>query len=196
MGRSSKAGALMTRDKIVEAASRLFRQRGVGDVSIAEIMCAAGLTVGGFYKHFASKEALVRATMDLAFAQAVQYWRAIAAEAGAYGRTEKLVGQYLQGHPPQFNCPMTAFAPHIGRDSADVATIDCYSGGVARLLDVFDGEVPDADTHGHSSENLVLFAAMVGAAMLTKAGAKSDWGRDLHDAILEAAANRRFADGT
>ena len=59
MGRSSAEQALRNRARIVEGASRLFRERGVEAVSVADIMAAVEMTVGGFYKHFASKEALV-----------------------------------------------------------------------------------------------------------------------------------------
>ena len=55
MGRSSAEQALQNRASIVEIASRLFRERGIEAVSVADVMAAAGMTVGGFYKHFASK---------------------------------------------------------------------------------------------------------------------------------------------
>ena len=58
MGRSSKEQADANRRRIVAAAGNLFRSKGYDTVGIADVMKAAGLTQGGFYKHFASKEAL------------------------------------------------------------------------------------------------------------------------------------------
>lgn len=58
MGRVSQAQAEENRRRVVETASRLFREQGT-HVSVADLMKAAGLTHGGFYKQFASKEALV-----------------------------------------------------------------------------------------------------------------------------------------
>ena len=78
MGRVSKAQAALNRQHIVETACRLFRQHGVEGVSIADIMAAAGLTPGGFYKHFASKEVLVDEAFALAFQQAMGAWDQVA----------------------------------------------------------------------------------------------------------------------
>jgi DNA-binding transcriptional regulator YbjK len=58
MGRSSRAQAEQSRMRIVDAATALFRRHGVDAVSIADIMKAADMTQGGFYKHFTSKDAL------------------------------------------------------------------------------------------------------------------------------------------
>lgn len=55
----SKAEAAQTKERITEVASRLFRELGLGGVGVAELMKAAGLTHGGFYRHFASKEELI-----------------------------------------------------------------------------------------------------------------------------------------
>ena len=57
MGRSSQEKAQENRARILQNASQLFRQHGVENVSIADVMAACGMTVGGFYKHFASKQA-------------------------------------------------------------------------------------------------------------------------------------------
>ncbi|WP_431193159.1 TetR/AcrR family transcriptional regulator [Streptomyces tendae] len=66
MGRVSKAQAQENRQRVVETASRLFREQGT-NVSVADLMKAVGLTHGGFYKQFASKEALVDEATAYAF---------------------------------------------------------------------------------------------------------------------------------
>ena len=58
MSRVSQAQARENRQRVVETAARLFRERGVAHVSVADVMAGAGLTHGGFYKQFTSKEAL------------------------------------------------------------------------------------------------------------------------------------------
>src|SRR6478672_2962415 len=65
MGRSSHEQAQKNRQKIVECAARLFREFGVDNVSVAEVMSAADMTIGGFYKHFESKDALVEEVFSL-----------------------------------------------------------------------------------------------------------------------------------
>jgi len=64
--RHSRTEAALTRRRMVEAASRLFRDKGIASVSIADITSSLGLTDGGFYRHFASKEALVIEALDAA----------------------------------------------------------------------------------------------------------------------------------
>jgi len=64
--RRSQEDAAKTRARIVDEASRLFRARGIDATSVADVMSAAGLTVGGFYRHFESKEDLVAEAIDAA----------------------------------------------------------------------------------------------------------------------------------
>ena len=63
-----------TREKILSAAGALFRKRGIDAVGVDAIMHAAGLTHGGFYAHFASKEALVAEVSTVALARAAARW--------------------------------------------------------------------------------------------------------------------------
>ena len=77
MGRSSQEQAQKNRQKIVECASRLFREFGVDNVSVAEVMSAADMTIGGFYKHFKSKDALVEEVFSLTFEQSSAAWRQV-----------------------------------------------------------------------------------------------------------------------
>src|SRR3954469_8334866 len=69
MGRVSKEQAQANRQHAVEAAARLFRERGIAGVSVADVMAEVGLTHGGFYKQFASKEALVAEAVGAAFTE-------------------------------------------------------------------------------------------------------------------------------
>src|ERR1700761_9102145 len=80
MSRASKAAAARHHEELIEAASRLFRARGAGSVSVPDVMAEIGLSRGGFYKHFDSKEALVAAAIDAAFAQHVRRVQEIAGQ--------------------------------------------------------------------------------------------------------------------
>jgi TetR/AcrR family transcriptional repressor of nem operon len=64
--RKSKQEAAETRQRIVEAASGEFRRKGIGGTGLADLMAAAGLTHGGFYKHFDSKDQVVEESLTLA----------------------------------------------------------------------------------------------------------------------------------
>ena len=76
MPRVSKAQSLANHQAIEAAASRLFRQRGLCGVSVAELMAEAGLTHGGFYAHYPSKDALAAAACAAAFTQSAKKWQA------------------------------------------------------------------------------------------------------------------------
>lgn len=69
MPRTSRAVAEQHRQKVIESTSRLIREKGADQVSVPEAMAAAGLTHGGFYRHFSSKEDLVAQALTAAFAE-------------------------------------------------------------------------------------------------------------------------------
>ena len=96
--RISKEEAAANRAKVLAAAARLFREKGVDGIAVAELMQAAGLTHGGFYNHFESKEELAAAAFREAFAAAVNRVKRQAAEADKRGRDSAFahyVGRYL-----------------------------------------------------------------------------------------------------
>lgn len=102
MGRVSQARAAENRERVVAAASRLFRERGVENVSIADVMAEAGLTVGAFYKQFDSKEALVSEAFARAFDDAAGVWSAVTKKSPS---VDALVEHYLSPRPAQYNLP-------------------------------------------------------------------------------------------
>ncbi len=71
----SKEQAEKNRQQIIDVASQLFREKGFDGIGVADLMRAAGFTHGGFYGHFESKEALMLAACQHAFAEATSRWR-------------------------------------------------------------------------------------------------------------------------
>ena len=194
MGRSSQEQAQQNRAKIVEAACRLFRARGVDHVSVADIMGETGMTTGGFYKHFASKDALIAEAFDLAFDQSTTSWqRVVKRERDDAGlRSSALVRHYFQEKPPEQTCPMLAFAPHTSRETSDDVSVTAYANGAKELFTHFvdhmkacQGTEPDKTSNRNAK---VLFAAMIGARMLAEAAGKADWVRSVQAAVREAAS--------
>ena len=80
--RMSRDAAAASKRRILDAAARMLRERGVAETSIADVMQAAGMKHGGFYKHFASKEDLVRQAIGTAFEQRVATFDATRAAEG------------------------------------------------------------------------------------------------------------------
>lgn len=103
-----------TRERILEVASRLFRQHGIAAVGLAKIMAEAGLTVGAFYTHFKSKEALVRESLQ----RALEDRRNELEQARCAGAMEAAIRAYLSpSHrdAPGTGCPTAALAAEIAR---------------------------------------------------------------------------------
>ncbi|BDB71313.1 MULTISPECIES: TetR/AcrR family transcriptional regulator [Comamonas] len=196
MGRSTQEKALENRAKIVDNANVLFRQHGVANVSVSDIMGACGMTVGGFYKHFESKDALVAEVCGLAFTQALSTWDKVykSADAGAKVRNLELVRRYINNRNPEHRCPILAFAPHATVDTSATAPIQAYQTGIHELFDKFmEGaghQNSDAQASTALNDTMVLFAAMVGARVLNQAVGNADWVRDLEDAVIAAAASQ------
>ena len=82
--RHSQADKLATHQRIVQVAARRFRERGIDGISVGDIMKEAGLTVGGFYKHFESRDALVTEAFILALQDIEQIQDALRAEHAEY----------------------------------------------------------------------------------------------------------------
>lgn len=132
MGRSSKEQTDANHRRIVAAAGDLFRSRGYDAVGIADVMKAAGMTQGGFYKHFASKEALAAEAWGLGFKLSSVIWqRNKGASAAA------IVDYYLAPKPPEHRCPMVAHGEEAARMEKDCALRGVYADGAQSLYQTF-----------------------------------------------------------
>ena len=180
MGRSSKEQTDANHRRIVAAAGDLFRSRGYDAVGIADVMKAAGMTQGGFYKHFASKEALAAEAWGLGFKLSSVIWqRNKGASAAA------IVDYYLAPKPPEHRCPMVAHGEEAARMEEDCALRGVYADGAQSLyqtfMDATKGTMPEDRAR-------LLFAAMIGANMLSRAAGDADWVAALKKSVKDAAA--------
>ena len=103
-----------TRQRIVETAAARFRRYGIEGVGVAEVMAEAGLTVGGFYSHFKSKEDLVRAAMEESATHAKERFNRRIEEGGL----ENWIRMYLRGSHrdhPEGGCTVAALASELAR---------------------------------------------------------------------------------
>ncbi|GGV49182.1 TetR family transcriptional regulator [Kitasatospora herbaricolor] len=177
MGRVSQAQAQENRARVVATASRLFREQGTG-VSVADLMQAAGLTQGGFYKQFASKEALVEEAAAHAFTELAALRTEELREHDGRPRAARqgLIDQYLSPRHRDdagSGCPAAALAADMARDPGQAAR-DTYTEGVRE----FAGWLADDPEDG-----LARLATLVGGLLL----ARATEGSELSDEILRAA---------
>jgi TetR/AcrR family transcriptional repressor of nem operon len=175
MGRVSQAQAQQNRQQVVDAAARLFRERGVQGVSVAELMAAAGLTHGGFYKQFASKEALVTEATGQAFDHLSARLSALGDDRDEARRT--LIDYYLSPEhrdDPGDGCPTAGLATDMAREAPDSPARRIYADGVEAFGRRMAAEPGD--------EDLAAVCTLVGALLLARATSG-----DLSERILRAA---------
>ncbi len=196
MGRASQLQAQESRARIIDSANRLFRRHGADHVSVAQLMQDCGMTVGGFYKHFASKEALAAEVCGLAFTQSARTWDKVMAQADAHEspRAAGLVRGYLANRTPERRCPILAFAPAEGGGAegmpAGVASAQAaYLDGARALFDKFLADAGGAQAGPEARQKaMLLVAAMVGARAVNHATGNAAWVQEMEAAVNAAAA--------
>jgi TetR/AcrR family transcriptional repressor of nem operon len=167
--RRSREDSAATRWAIVEVASRLFRARGIESVSVADVMGALGLTVGGFYRHFADKEQLVIEAIEAASAESAARQAEVGERAPPGQVGSALLDGYLSmGHcaHPEAGCPVAALCAQIPHASAGVK--HAFTSAVHQLLDLAALAIP-GDTLAAREQRLQAAAALVGAVVLARA---------------------------
>jgi TetR/AcrR family transcriptional repressor of nem operon len=187
MPRVSRKQADLNRETIVEAATRLFRERGLHGISVVDVMAAAGLTHGGFYGHFESREALAQEASGRAFKQASQRWQERVAEhddkeAARRAVTELYLSDDSRDKPGE-SCPVVAFAGDMCHEDAGSALRQTWLQGLNGLIDSLGSLQADENSENQRQQALVQYSLMFGALMLARASR----GDPLSDEILEAA---------
>lgn len=148
------------RARILDAASRLFREKGFETVTVAEVMNAAGLTHGGFYGHFASKDDLV--------AQALAH--ALKVSVGKVDDFRALVNGYLSPQhrdDPGMGCPMAGLAAESRHESP--AARSAMTVGLRSQIDRLMEILPETNEADRRRAAIGSWAAMVGAVILARA---------------------------
>lgn len=134
--RMSRAAAAESRARIVEEAARMLRARGVAGASVAEVMQAAGMTHGGFYKHFSSKDDLLAQATAAAFTEAAARFDRREARKGVEAAVAAYVADYLSpahvAHPER-GCPLAAYGADAGRHPDALA--QAFAEGVEALVE-------------------------------------------------------------
>lgn len=161
----SREQAAKNRERVVEAASRLFRGRGVDGVGIGEVMGQCGLTHGGFYNQFGSKEALAAEACAAALSNSAARWRDIVADAGDNNAATAIAAHYLRDEnrdSPETGCALTALGSDAARRGDELAA--AFRGGFVALMDILQRAAPDLSR----DEALARMAQMVGAMVLAR----------------------------
>ena len=186
MARTSRETTALRREAVVQAAARLFRQRGVDAVSVPDLMGEAGLTHGGFYRHFVSKDALEAEAYGRGLEQMAELvWSLIEAEGGDGDAARvALFDHYLSpGHRDDVGqgCATAALASDAARKPQAAPLRVAVGEGVGRMVDILE-RLSAAGGPDARAKALANFATLVGALVLARATA----GAALSDEFLKA----------
>lgn len=186
MPRVSRAKTEKNRLAIEEVSSTLFRERGFS-VSVADVMRAAGLTHGGFYGHFKSKDELTAIACAKAFEGSTARWqqRVQTIPDAAQARQALIAGYLHDKHrtAPGSGCPLASLVVDVAREDSSKPVREAFHQGLTQLLEVLSGVQPDAaDAHQARQQALEQLSSLVGAMLLSRATE----GTALSDELLEA----------
>jgi TetR/AcrR family transcriptional repressor of nem operon len=175
--RISKTQAKENRDRVLRAASKLFRAKGFDGVAVNDLMEAAGFTHGGFYNHFRSKNALAAEALQSA-------WAEMAEERTRARNFEELLVRYLSHaarQAPAKSCPAAALASDVGRQPAAVKAV--FARGLEDMIQSIAASLPPTADFSARDRAVNMVARMVGALMLSRAVPDSS---PLADELLDA----------
>ncbi len=192
--RLTKEKVAENKARVIETAARLFREKGFEGVAVADLMHAAGLTHGGFYNHFESKDELAAEACARIFEGAVAAVERIAAIENASERAAALdtyKRRYLSQRArdaPAARCPMVALGTDVSRRHGPVR--QAYAAGLRRYLDAFTralGAKPSRQKAARE-QSIATLAMLAGALSLARSVAEAD--PELSDEILASAFAR------
>ncbi|AAK89222.2 MULTISPECIES: TetR/AcrR family transcriptional regulator [Agrobacterium] len=181
--RVSRAQAEENRERVITVASRLFREHGFDGIGLKDLMKGAGLTQGGFYKQFASKDDLAALASRRALESATRRWSDAAADTS--DPLEAIMAFYLskdhRGEKAE-GCPLVALGSDAARQSAEVRRP--FEDGIRGHFEVLDELMGHADSSGPSEKAMAILSMMVGAVTLSRIIEDER----LSESVLDAAA--------
>jgi len=188
--RVSREQAALNRERIVETASRLFREKGYDGIGVADLMKSAGLTHGGFYGHFASKEDLLAEAFGKAMENSAKRWRELLAEEPANPRAA-LAHMYLtpkHRDNPGKGCALASLGPDVSRVGPEVR--HAMDESFKAQLDALAQALPGAPAQARQ-DAIATYAAMVGGLVLARSVADKKQSDEILAAVLTSLERDR-----
>ncbi|MFZ0660628.1 MAG: TetR/AcrR family transcriptional regulator [Candidatus Binataceae bacterium] len=185
--RVSKEKAARNREQILAAAARMFREQGITATGVDSITAAAGLTHGGLYSQFGSKEAIATEAIRYASARSRQRWQRAEQRSAGAPLLPSIIESYLapaHRDAPGHGCVIAALAADVGRQSRTVRK--AFTRELKGTLEFLARQVPGKSSSRQFESAAAAFSCMVGALILARAASDNE----LSDRILKAAAAR------
>jgi TetR/AcrR family transcriptional repressor of nem operon len=168
-----------THERIVNVAAKRFRERGLEGIGVADVMKEAGVTVGGFYKHFGSRDELVVEALATAF-QDLDAWEEHTED------IERALQNYLtEAHrdAPGTGCAMGALLGDMTRGSKSARVL--YTARAKRSLAFLSGLLPSSPRSDKRGRALLILSALLGAINLSRAVSDPNLSREILSGVRE-----------
>lgn len=182
----TRAEAEANRERVIETAGRLFREQGIDGIGLNDLMQAAGLTRGGFYRQFDSKLDLTVQAMNRAKDVNQTRWGKLRYLPPEQAR-EQLIRQYLSDYHvsnPGDGCVLAALGGDAVRQPPEVRRV--YTENLLQLLDLI-GEFSDGEAEGERRQQaMATLSLLVGALVLSRAVDDDSLSRELRQSAISA----------
>ncbi len=179
----SREQAAQNRERILDAAARLFRERGFEGIGVADTMKAAGLTHGGFYGHFSSKEDLIAQACARAFSRSHQRWSRRAGSTPD-DPLSSIIRSYLTPRhrdDPGTGCALAALGPDVARHGPGVRR--AVTEGLRSAFNLLSGLVPGKSEAARRQKAISTYASLVGAMIMARAVGDPALSQEILDAV-------------
>jgi TetR/AcrR family transcriptional regulator, transcriptional repressor for nem operon len=190
--RYSKKHKFQTHARIVKRAAVKLREKGAHGIGVADLMKEAGLTHGGFYAHFDSREALVIEAFSHAMDRSTEHWRKQSEGVPSDKRLSTIVNSYLtplhRDNPGQ-GCAVPTLAAEISRESAK--TRRAFAGRMERMIEMLAKQFHGMPPKAARKQATAALATMMGSLVMARIAGSGELSDDIlksgRDAILERA---------
>ena len=178
----SRAQAEENRERILDNAAKLFRERGFDGIGLNDLMQAAGLTRGGFYGHFESKDDLAAQACARALQSNRELWK-LQADQSLAAWVKAYLSDLHRDHPGQ-GCAFAALAGDAARSGPAVR--DVFSEGVQNLAAALQLRMPGDQVEDRRAQALALLSTLVGALLLSRAVGDDGLSHEIREAALSS----------
>jgi len=189
--RYSREHKLETHARIVKKASVRLREKGAHGIGVADLMKDAGLTHGGFYAHFDSREALVIEAFAHAMDRSTERWRKIGLETVPEKRLATIVDSYLtpaHRDDPGHGCAVPTLGAEIARESP--RTRKAFAAKLEQMIDMLAEQIPGVPAKVARKQAMAALATMMGTLVLARIGGTGEFSDEILAAGREAALGR------
>jgi TetR/AcrR family transcriptional regulator, transcriptional repressor for nem operon len=189
--RYSKEHKQETHARIVRKASVRLREKGAHGIGVADLMKEAGLTHGGFYAHFDSREALVIEAFNYAMDRSTERWRKMAEETPPEKRFATIVESYLTAlhrDDPGHGCAVPTLGPEIARESAK--TRKAFAAKLDEMIEMMADQVPELPRKVARQQAIAALSTMAGALVLSRVAGSGEFSEEILGAGREAVLSR------